>query len=243
MEARALLRHAIQLDPNYAAAYSALAETYHLDVTMGWAQSPAASLSRAGELANKALGLNDSEVRARIILGRIHILFQRYEQAKTEIDRAIAINPSDAHGLAGRGNILMWSGQTDAAIEALELAQRIDPELNAIDRNALSLAYDPKGRYDAAIEQAEPNLSKRKVPISAASCSRRPMLSTTGPMTPRASWPQFAAWTRHSIRRPSGASSEPGRSRAPARRVPQGRPLARRSRPPAVAQKTAKVWE
>ena len=76
------------------------------------------------------------------------------------MDRAIAINPSDAHGLAGRGNILMWLGQTDAAIEALELAQRIDPELNAMDRFALSLAYYLKRRYDAAIEQAELNLRR-----------------------------------------------------------------------------------
>ena len=54
----------------------------------------------------------------------------------------------------------MWSGQTDAAIETLELAQRIDPELNPIDRFALSLAYYLKGRYDAAIEQGELNLRK-----------------------------------------------------------------------------------
>ena len=127
---------------------------------MGWAQSPPASLSRAEEMANKALSLNDSEVRARIVLGRIHIFHHRYEQAKAEMERAIATNPSDAHGLAGRGNILMWSGQTDAAIEALQLAQRIDPELNPIDRFALGLAYYLKRRYDAAIEQAELNLSK-----------------------------------------------------------------------------------
>jgi adenylate cyclase len=36
------------------------------------------------------------------------------------MDRAIAVNPNDAHGLAGRGNALMWLGQTDAAIEALD---------------------------------------------------------------------------------------------------------------------------
>ena len=54
----------------------------------------------------------------------------------------------------------MWLGQTDAAIEALEQAQRIDPELNAMDRFALSLAYYLKRRYDAAIEQAELNLRK-----------------------------------------------------------------------------------
>jgi adenylate cyclase len=76
------------------------------------------------------------------------------------MDRAIAVNPNDAHALAGRGNILMWLGETDAAIKALEQAQRIDPELNAIDRFALSLAYYLKGRYEASIEQAGANLRK-----------------------------------------------------------------------------------
>ena len=79
---------------------------------------------------------------------------------QVEIDRAIAINPNDALGLAGRGNILMWLGQTDAAISTLEQAQRIDPELNPIDRNALGLAYYQARRYDAAIAQAELNLRK-----------------------------------------------------------------------------------
>ena len=159
-EARVLLRHAIALDPNYAAAYAALAETYHIATVMGWAQSPTAFLGRAEEMANKALSLDDSQVRAHIILGRVDIFHHRYEQAKAEMDRALAINPNDAQGLAGRGNILMWSGDTDGAIEALELAQRIDPELNAIDRNALGLAYYLKRRFAAAIEQLELNLRK-----------------------------------------------------------------------------------
>jgi TolB-like protein/DNA-binding winged helix-turn-helix (wHTH) protein/Flp pilus assembly protein TadD len=158
VEARALLRRAIELDPNYAAAYAALAETYHIATSMGWAESPTAYLSRAEELAIKALSLDLSEVRARVILGRVHIFHQRYKEAEAEIERAIAINPNDARSLAGRGNILMWLGRTDAAIEALERAQRIDPDLNAIDRFALSLAYYLKRRYDAAIDQAELNL-------------------------------------------------------------------------------------
>jgi len=160
VEARALFRRAISLDPNYAAAYTGLAETYLIDITMGWAESPTAALGNAENNVDKALSLDGSEVRAHVILGRIQILYNQYEQARIAIDHAISINPNDALGLAGRGNILMWLGQTDAAIDALELAQRIDPELNPIDRNALGLAYYLKRRYDAAVQQAELNLRK-----------------------------------------------------------------------------------
>jgi TolB-like protein/DNA-binding winged helix-turn-helix (wHTH) protein len=111
VEARSLLRRAIEIDPNYAAAYAALAETYFAAISMGWAESPTEFMSRAEAMASKALSLDDSDVRAHIILGRIHIFYHRYEEAKAELDHAIAINPSDANALAGRGNILMWSGQ------------------------------------------------------------------------------------------------------------------------------------
>ncbi len=160
VEARALLRQAIQLDPNYAAAYAGLGETYYIAVSMGWAQSPADFLARAEEMAAKAVSLDHANVRARVLLGRIHIFHQRYEQAQAEINRALELNPNDADGLAGRGNILMWLGQTDAAIEALETAQRINPELSTVDRFALSLAYYLEQRYEAAAQQAELNIRR-----------------------------------------------------------------------------------
>ena len=82
VEARTLLRRAIQLDPNYAAAYAALAETYYGALSMGWAESPADFLSRAEEMANKALSLNNSDVRAHVILGRIHIFYHRVRRGQ-----------------------------------------------------------------------------------------------------------------------------------------------------------------
>jgi TolB-like protein/DNA-binding winged helix-turn-helix (wHTH) protein/Tfp pilus assembly protein PilF len=154
-DARALLRRAIELDPGYAAAYAGLSETFYNAVSMGWAQSPTAFFERAQELADKALSLNDNEVRAHVVLGRIRIFYQRYEQAKAALDRAIEINPNAPQALAGRGNVLMWMGETEAAIQSLELAQQIDPDLHAFDQFALSLAYYLTGRYAAAVAQGE----------------------------------------------------------------------------------------
>lgn len=156
--ARALLRRAVALDPNFAAAYTGLAESWYIAVSMGWAEAPRQYLDRAAEAASRALDIDDSDVRAHVVLGRIAIFDHRYSEALAEMDRAIAINPNDAHAIAGRGNALMWMGQTDNAVAALEAARRLDPKLGPLDRFALSLAYYLKQRYDAAIEEARLNL-------------------------------------------------------------------------------------
>jgi len=160
VEARELIRRAIALDPKYAAAHSALGETFHVAISMGWAESPDEYWKRVETHAGEALKLDASDLRAHLLMARKFLAYNRHLEAQTEIDRAIAINPNDAEALAGRGNILMWLGETDAAIESLELALRIDPELNDFDRFALTLAYYLKRRYNEAIEQAELNLRR-----------------------------------------------------------------------------------
>jgi len=158
VDARTLLRKAIELDPHYAAAYTALGEAYRVAVTMGWEQSPDAALKEADALAHKALSLSDEDVRAHSLLGLIQIYYGRYEQALAELDRATAINPNDADAVAGRGTVLVWSGRTEEGIRELEAARRIDP---ALHRFVLGLAYYLTGKYDAAIEVLSRNLSER----------------------------------------------------------------------------------
>jgi TolB-like protein/DNA-binding winged helix-turn-helix (wHTH) protein len=160
VEARDLLRRAVALDPNYAAAQSALGETFHIALSMGWAESPDEYWNRLAEHAGAALRLDTNDARAHVLLARMHLAYGRFPAARLEIDRAIDINPSDADALAGRGNILVWLGENAQAIESLELAQRLDPELNAFDRFALSVAYYLARRYDDAIESAELNLRR-----------------------------------------------------------------------------------
>ncbi len=160
VEAREWLRQAIALDPDYAAAHAALGETFHAAVSMGWAENPDDYWQRVQKHTDAALKADADNVRALVLRGRMHIAYNRYAAAEREIDRAIVINPNDAEALAGRGNVLVWLGRTDDAIETLELALRIDPELNTYDRFALALAYYLKKRYPDAIEMAELNLRK-----------------------------------------------------------------------------------
>jgi adenylate cyclase len=205
-QSRVLLRRAIALDPNYAAAYSALAESFYVAVSMGWAESPTEFLTQAEQLANKAVAIDNRDVRARILLGRIDIFYHRYEQALVEMDRAVALNPNDAHALAGRGNVLTWLGQTDAAIEALEQALRIDPELHPMDRFALGLAYYLTRRYDAAIEQEEHTLGE----TAGANFSRVLLAAAYAednrPKVPLEPSTKSVASIRHSTHRNSGQS-------------------------------------
>jgi adenylate cyclase len=158
VQARDLLKRAIEIDPACAPAYAALADTYHVSVAMGWAESPAQSLARAEDMARKAIALDATQTRAYVTLARIDLLHHRHPEAAAGLQRALAINPSDAHALAGRGNVLMWTGEIRAAIDTLEHAQRIDPALNGMDRIALGLAYYLDGRYQRAVEQLEMNL-------------------------------------------------------------------------------------
>jgi adenylate cyclase len=160
VEARALLQRAIELDPSYAAAYTGLGESYRLSVTMGWTQSADWALKEATALAYKAVSLNDADVRAHVLLGQIHVYYGRYEQALTELDRAIAVNPNDADAIAGRGTVLVWSSRTKEGIAALEMAQRVDPRLNVFNRFALALAYYLTEKYDIAVELLSRNLTE-----------------------------------------------------------------------------------
>ncbi|HUQ09814.1 MAG TPA: winged helix-turn-helix domain-containing protein [Steroidobacteraceae bacterium] len=174
VEARELLRKALAIDPGYGAAHAALGETFHAAVSLGWAEDPDDYWKRVEKHAGDALRVDPNNVQARVLLGRLNMAYNRYAAAELEMDRAVAINPNNADALAGRGNGLLWMGRSVEAIEWLELAQRIDPELNPYERFALAMGYYLKKRYDDAIEQCVVNLRKSpestfNLPVLAAS--------------------------------------------------------------------------
>jgi TolB-like protein/class 3 adenylate cyclase len=152
--AREMFKRAIDLDPNYAAAYAALGGTYFDAVVSGWTEFHDQDVERAEVLAQKALALDPATTSAYRLLAIINMHRRRYDLALGQIDRALEINPSDAENYVYRGNILSWAGRAAEALPWLEGALRFD-RAHALASQHLSMVYYFLGRYGEAIEAGD----------------------------------------------------------------------------------------
>jgi len=171
---RELIAEAIKLDPNYAAAHALLAEGIYSQVVLGWTEFPDRELSRAGDEARKAIALAPDQPDGYRALGRVLLARAEYDQAQSALKRAIEINPSDANALALSGSMQSFSGELPGAIDALELALKLDPMLEPNYVFDLAVAYYLAHRHEEALRTAErglarfPNFVMFNVPAAAA---------------------------------------------------------------------------
>ena len=156
-EARALLAQALQLSPDYAEAYAALAQAELPRALFGWIEDPAEAVRRAEEAATRALAADDPGANARAlgVLGSLHTFTGKFDAALVEANRAIELNPSDAVAYGLRGGVLMWTGRIAESIAASEAARRFDPRPGAEGIFNLAFAYFLAGRYADALSVAE----------------------------------------------------------------------------------------
>ena len=164
-EARKLFRRAIELDPNYATAYSGLGWTYFETVQWGWTGSPQQAVQQAYDLSQKALSLQATDISGRRLLASIYGLRRQHDLALIESERLIAINPNDAGGFAQQGKALTWLGRPDGAILALERSLLFDPDMKADFVWHLGLAYYLKERYADSVAVLERNIGRKTDPF------------------------------------------------------------------------------
>ena len=158
-EAAALFQRAIDLDPNYAAAYAALGGSHFETIVSGWTEFPRDELDKAEELAQKALAIDPMTTGAYRVLAWVNMYRRRYDLALGQIDRALEINPSDAESYGQRGIILVWAGRAPEALPWLEGALRFD-RAHALISSNLCYAYFFLGRYTEAVDSCDRALSR-----------------------------------------------------------------------------------
>ncbi|OAF16319.1 adenylate/guanylate cyclase domain-containing protein [Bradyrhizobium neotropicale] len=157
-EAMPLLRHAVELDPEFAAAYGLIAQCYAH--RRGWGHVPDADeKAEVAHLARIVLRTGEDDAAA---LGStswaVAYILRDLSHAQSLVDRALAMNPNLAHAWRTSGWINLWSGNPAVAVEHLTRAMRHDPLHGCHDssmRNGMAHALFFLDKYDEAMAWAE----------------------------------------------------------------------------------------
>jgi serine/threonine-protein kinase len=153
---------AIDLDPNFALAYTGIADAYGFlaSSTGGWSPHKAYPLAKAAAL--KALEIDDTLGEAHCSLGFSHLLYDwNLSEAASQFKRSIELNPNYPNAHDGYGFYLKAVGRHAEAIEKGKQVQKLDP-LSPFAHISLGYAYYFARDYEKAIEECNKALELDK---------------------------------------------------------------------------------
>jgi len=153
--AKRLAEEAIALDPNYAWAYYNLGRSHQQDVWLGVSESPEESISKAMELVQKAVSLDDSLAEAHGRLGFLLVMRGQYDEAIAEAEKGVTMNPNSAMAHVLLGKTLSFAGMWNESIPLYKKAILLDPIPPNFPLYSLGLSYAYTGLYEDAIKWCE----------------------------------------------------------------------------------------
>ncbi|MGA2374891.1 MAG: winged helix-turn-helix domain-containing protein [Candidatus Sulfotelmatobacter sp.] len=141
---------ALEKDPEFALAYSGLADCHTLLTLYG---DGVGNMAEAEAAAEKALQLDSSLAEAHTSLAAVKVLHDwDWQGAEKEFRRAIELNPNFARAHHWYGNLLLGpEGRHEEAIAELERARELDP-LSLIINADVGFGYYLAGRYEPALQ-------------------------------------------------------------------------------------------
>lgn len=158
---------AIDLDPNYALAYSGIAEAYGFLAASNGGWAPRKAYPKAKAAALKALELDDALGEAHCSLGFFRLLYDwNFEEAEREFKQAIKLSPNYPNAHDGYGFYLKAVGRHAEAIEKGKLVQQFEP-LSPFAHVSLGYAYYFARDYEKAIEECNKALEMDKYSVFA----------------------------------------------------------------------------
>lgn len=145
----ALLRDAIELDPDFALAYSRLGNA--LRISYALSREPS-DLNLAAESANQALSLNSTLSPVWTTLGNIQLTQGNIDLAAASLESALEIDANDAEANQVMAKILERQGRIIEADSSYEKAVSLAPgRVDLLDAYATFLFR--QGRFDEAVVQ------------------------------------------------------------------------------------------
>jgi TolB-like protein/Flp pilus assembly protein TadD len=153
---RDYLAKAIALDPEYCQALGVLSTSYTFSAHMGWLDA-AVVVPLAEDAALAAVRIDGEDPWAHHALGAVYLITRRFDDALSEIELALKLNPSFSHAQNYYATALAFSGRWEEAVAAVKRALRLSPRdpLLALNYGSASLAYYFGRDYEEAIRQAQ----------------------------------------------------------------------------------------
>jgi tetratricopeptide (TPR) repeat protein len=145
---------AIAIDPDYALAYTGLADTYLILTYYGWLSNPAGYI-KAKKYALRAIEIDKNIAEAHAALG--WLLFWsdwKWEEARKEFKLAIELNPNYANAHQYYSELLDILGENKEAREQINMALELNPLSLAINRNNV-IYYCHEGKLKEALEACQ----------------------------------------------------------------------------------------
>jgi TolB-like protein/DNA-binding SARP family transcriptional activator len=118
---------AVLLDPGSARAHAHAAWCHFYNYMACWTLDRESALAKSYELAHRAVELDETDSFTHTMLGIVQIFRREYEEAESEIVKAIDLNPSDAVARRYYALFLAATGRAEAGIEQIELGRRLNP--------------------------------------------------------------------------------------------------------------------
>ena len=139
---------AIKEDPNYALAYSGIADCYILLAMYGLRDI---GFPIAKEAIQKALEIDDAIGEAHASMGLLKMQEWNWEEAERELKRALDLNPNYATAHHWYADFLINVGRFDEGFQELHQALELSPFSLPINRDAGAIYYLSR-KYDQAQE-------------------------------------------------------------------------------------------
>jgi len=150
LQAEALLKQSVEIDPNYAPAWERLGFSYFRGASLG-NRNPVEVMPLAEEAVARALQLDSRNVSAHVWLAQKAFSFDYdFELAEKELRLAMEYGPGDSQvfGLAAR--MAYFEGKLEESIAFRERAHELDPLAGHIV--SASRSYYHVGRVEEALQ-------------------------------------------------------------------------------------------
>lgn len=147
---RKYFQKAIDLQPDYAAAWSGMADFYLASAVVGESR-PAEVVPQGEAAARRALELDDSLPEAHNSMAAAYLCRWDLANAERESARALELSPSFAEGHHLRGYVLQALNRVNEAVEEQRKSMELDPFARPW---ALVYALMRAHQFDAALHEA-----------------------------------------------------------------------------------------